>query len=538
MLNLVPDKDQAFREIHRVLKPGGRLAVSDMAWETEPAASLRKDMEAMVGCIGGALVLDDYVSRLKRAGFTRVEGGEARRSGPQDGRGVGHGAAAGYRAFAQRQHHGHQMRSNRMSFSLIAALALAAGPASGGDVGPLVRALWLVQRYGTAEAVDPANDQRVKGAIFKALGKEGELTLSELEGFMEPETFKKLAGPDGRMSGGNQARGRGRRAGEPLRLLPKVREHADSLTTSFDMIDEAHRLAGQKLVDWIAKNYRPGKPLEVVVVCTGNSRRSILGATMGNIAAAYYGMPEIRFHSGGTAPTAFNSRTVKTLKEIGVEVEPTGKEAARGEPKTANPVYRIRWGSPGETGGPSMEATEFSKHYDDPANPQSGFAALMVCGEADAGVPVRQGSGPAGVDAVSRSQDLRRRRLGIGEIRRAAGRHRAADAVGNDAGPAAYRVGGHADGKEPMTEWMGFAETPFLPGPLPDGCGFSGHARGHRAGLFLPVRRSRCHAVVGWRQLNCRSRVLRHPDDRVAGTRRTRRSKVPRLPIRLSDPHY
>jgi arsenite methyltransferase len=73
VLNLVPDKDQAFREIHRVLKPGGRLAISDMAWESEPAKAVRKDMEALVGCIGGALVLDDYVSRLKRAGFARVE---------------------------------------------------------------------------------------------------------------------------------------------------------------------------------------------------------------------------------------------------------------------------------------------------------------------------------------------------------------------------------------------------------------------------------------------------------------------------------
>ncbi len=73
VLNLVPDKDRAFREIHRVLKPGGRLAVADMAWEAEPPAALRRDMEAMVGCIGGALVLDDYVTRLKRAGFTSVE---------------------------------------------------------------------------------------------------------------------------------------------------------------------------------------------------------------------------------------------------------------------------------------------------------------------------------------------------------------------------------------------------------------------------------------------------------------------------------
>jgi arsenate reductase (thioredoxin) len=280
-----------------------------------------------------------------------------------------------------------------MYLSMIAALALAAGPAPAGDVGPLVRALWLVQRCGTADATDPANDQRVKGALFKALGKDGELTLSELGGFMEPETFKKLAGSDDRMSSDEIRKAVETAVPESRnRLLPKVRQHSDLLTTSYDMIGETHRLAGQKLVDWIAKNYRQGKPLDVVVVCTGNSRRSMLGATMGNIAAAYYGMPEVRFHSGGTAPTAFNARTVNTLKEIGVEVEPTGKEAARGEPNTANPVYRVRWGSPGETGLPPLEATEFSKHYGDPTNPQEGFAALMVCGEADAACPFVKGA--------------------------------------------------------------------------------------------------------------------------------------------------
>jgi ubiquinone/menaquinone biosynthesis C-methylase UbiE len=73
VLNLVPDKDRAFHEIQRVLKPGGRLSVSDMAWEVEPGPAVRRDLEALVGCIGGALVLDDYVARLKRAGFERVE---------------------------------------------------------------------------------------------------------------------------------------------------------------------------------------------------------------------------------------------------------------------------------------------------------------------------------------------------------------------------------------------------------------------------------------------------------------------------------
>jgi arsenite methyltransferase len=73
VLNLVPDKDRAFREILRVLKPKGRLAISDMAWAVEPEPSVRSDLEALVGCIGGALVLDDYVARLKAAGFSSVE---------------------------------------------------------------------------------------------------------------------------------------------------------------------------------------------------------------------------------------------------------------------------------------------------------------------------------------------------------------------------------------------------------------------------------------------------------------------------------
>ena len=72
VLNLVPDKGLAFREIHRVLKPEGRLAVADMAWETEPDPSVRRDLEAIIGCIGGAMVLADYEAGLRAAGFRSV----------------------------------------------------------------------------------------------------------------------------------------------------------------------------------------------------------------------------------------------------------------------------------------------------------------------------------------------------------------------------------------------------------------------------------------------------------------------------------
>jgi len=173
------------------------------------------------------------------------------------------------------------------------------------------------------------------------------------------------------------------------RLLPGLAEHVEGLARSPGRIDESHRAAGEALAAWIADRHRPGEPLHVLVVCTGNSRRSILGSTMGNLAAAWCGMPEVRFHSGGTGPTAFNPRTIAALRRIGVRVEPTGDEAPRGEPGTANPVYRVRWGSPDE---PPMEAVEFSKRYDDPINPRSGFAALMVCDEADSGCPAVRGA--------------------------------------------------------------------------------------------------------------------------------------------------
>src|SRR5882757_9993909 len=78
---------------------------------------------------------------------------------------------------------------------VLALAALTASPESP-DVGPLVRSLWLVQRHGTAEALNPKNDQRVKAALSKALAKDGVITLPELGGFMQPDAFKKLAGSD------------------------------------------------------------------------------------------------------------------------------------------------------------------------------------------------------------------------------------------------------------------------------------------------------------------------------------------------------
>ena len=73
VLNLAPDKSAVFREIARVLKPGGRVAVSDIALKHELPKAVAESMAAYVGCIAGAIQIDDYRDGLLAAGFEHVE---------------------------------------------------------------------------------------------------------------------------------------------------------------------------------------------------------------------------------------------------------------------------------------------------------------------------------------------------------------------------------------------------------------------------------------------------------------------------------
>lgn len=73
VINLVPDKGAVFREIARVLRPGGRLVVSDIVLERPLPDAIARDVYAYVGCIGGAAVRSEYFALLERAGLGAVE---------------------------------------------------------------------------------------------------------------------------------------------------------------------------------------------------------------------------------------------------------------------------------------------------------------------------------------------------------------------------------------------------------------------------------------------------------------------------------
>jgi SAM-dependent methyltransferase len=86
VINLSGDKDRVLQEAFRVLKPGGRFAVSDVVVRGHVPAQIKKSLELWVGCVAGALSEDDYVAKLAKAGFEGIELEATRVYGFEDAR--------------------------------------------------------------------------------------------------------------------------------------------------------------------------------------------------------------------------------------------------------------------------------------------------------------------------------------------------------------------------------------------------------------------------------------------------------------------
>ncbi len=144
------------------------------------------------------------------------------------------------------------------------------------------------------------------------------------------------------------------------------------------VIDEDRRMRLKRISDFVVSRLADGQPARLVFICTHNSRRSQLCQCWAGAAAHHFAISPVETFSGGTETTAFNARAVAALRRAGFEIDffSDGK----------NPVYEVRFG-PGT--GPIQA---FSKIYDEPPNPNDGFAAIMTCSSADAACPIVVGA--------------------------------------------------------------------------------------------------------------------------------------------------
>ncbi|MFZ4861333.1 low molecular weight phosphatase family protein [Sphingobacterium sp. Mn56C] len=127
------------------------------------------------------------------------------------------------------------------------------------------------------------------------------------------------------------------------------------------------------LIAFIQDSLNHRQQIQLLFICTHNSRRSHLSQVWAQVAAAYFGIPQMLCYSGGTEETALSPTVVETLSLQGFVTFTI--HAGN------NPVYAIKYK---DNHAPIIG---FSKRYDSLFNPVSAFAAVMTCEHADAGCP-------------------------------------------------------------------------------------------------------------------------------------------------------
>ncbi|MBL7921644.1 MAG: protein-tyrosine-phosphatase [Bacteroidia bacterium] len=156
-------------------------------------------------------------------------------------------------------------------------------------------------------------------------------------------------------------------------MYPNIKTYVDGLTKEFKSIPENRKEILEKITQYIAKKRVMGSPINLVYICTHNSRRSHFGQVWAHVAASYYGIKNVNTYSGGTEATAFNINAINSLKRVGFTIKPINIEK--------NTTYHV-FHDDNET--PSVC---FSKTYDDAKNPQKEFAAIMTCSDAEENCP-------------------------------------------------------------------------------------------------------------------------------------------------------
>ncbi len=161
-------------------------------------------------------------------------------------------------------------------------------------------------------------------------------------------------------------------------MFEKLKKTSELLLGDSESIPEDRKVLLSELSMYIKEKLISSKEVQLVFICTHNSRRSHLAQVWAQAAANYFKIRGIKTYSGGTQKTAFNISAVRALKKAGFKISilEEGK----------NPKYKVRFAKKSE---PSIC---FSKEYNHKTNPADGFVAIMTCSDADEACPVVEGA--------------------------------------------------------------------------------------------------------------------------------------------------
>lgn len=160
-------------------------------------------------------------------------------------------------------------------------------------------------------------------------------------------------------------------------MFIEIKNQCAELIKNFDEISFERKKILQKIATHIQEKRNLNLPINLVYICTHNSRRSHFGQIWSAVASTYYQIEDVHTFSGGTEATAFHKNAINALKTQGFEIEQ--------KDDSNNPIYKVNFGE--------NEFTNcFSKVYDHAENPKTDFIAIMTCSDAEENCPFIPGA--------------------------------------------------------------------------------------------------------------------------------------------------
>jgi hypothetical protein len=155
-------------------------------------------------------------------------------------------------------------------------------------------------------------------------------------------------------------------------------KYCSSLSSEFNQIPSDRKEYLNELVSYIAEQQKAQKAINLVFVCTSNSRRSHMAQVWSQIASYYYDINNVNTFSGGTEKTKVNKNALLALEKTGIVLQ--------SHQQSENPVWFAF------VGVKFTPMILFSKVYTDSTNPSKNFGAVMVCAEANESCPIVSGA--------------------------------------------------------------------------------------------------------------------------------------------------